>query len=460
MKRVTLSKINEISSFMDTMSAIDRAVPLRLCNTGFDLYKSQGYKEYRSMTVGEFLEKVISLDNIPRPVERLANAVMSVMVTMPPQQKVVNATPVAETKVCHKPYMLPQNTNAPFFEQAAEVIGTLIDGMSTVNDKYKKAAQRLSLGFNEGLNDDQIAEIENLHRERIRQIRTEFQQNLMKGIVPKEIAREYVICDSFLSLAEATINSIVNHGMESVREQFGNLSERKVRYILGMLDLKIVEIEGAKFVLSVRDSNELASLAQRVKIQLKKEYDYVPMSTLIPDGRASAEVFIKAYLKSQSQVYEFADDGTRVRMSGSGLQKAVRIARIIFEAEDWIEKTEIALRYQELYHEDIDNLDSSSLSKMGFAPLGNTGKWRFGSAPINIQHLIRGIITPERPLVTFNTIVKAAEKQGLEYPLSTIRTYITDIATPENKQPDLFCLKGYCHLYPAYSWRSYRKEIA
>lgn len=460
MNRVTLSKINEITSFLNTMNEADKAMPLRLCNTGFDLYKSPGYKEYRSMTTGEFLEKVISLENIPRPVERLANAVMSVMTSMPPQQKDANATSVAETKVCLKPHMLPQNTKAPFFEQAAEVIETLIKSMSTVNDKYRKVAHRLLLGFNEGLNDDQIAEIENLHRERIRQIRTEFQQNLMNGVVPKEIARDYVISDSFLSLAEATIASIVNHEIESERKQFGNLSESKVRYILGMLDLKVVEIEGVKLVLSVRDSNELVSLTQRVKIQLKKEYDYVPVSTLIPTGNLSAECFIKAYLNSQPQVYKFAADGTRVRMSGDGLQKAVRIARIIFEADDWIEKTEIALRYQELYNEDMENLDSNSLSKMGFAPLGNTGKWRFGTAPVNIQHLIRGIITPERPLVTFNTIVKAAEKQGLEYPLSTIRTYITDIATPENKQPDLFCLKGYCHLYPAYSWRSYRKEVA
>lgn len=56
--------------------------------------------------------------------------------------------------------------------------------------------------------------------------------------------------------------------------------------------------------------------------------------------------------------------------------------------------------------------------------------------------------------------LKEAVKIGLDYPLSTIRAYITEIATPENRQNDLFCLKGYCHLYPNYSWRSYSKVQA
>lgn len=230
-----------------------------------------------------------------------------------------------------------------------------------------------------------------------------------------------------------------------------------MKFIDSMLGLKIIEFDGGQFFISHGNTNELTYIAQQVKIQLRKEYDYVPVSKLIPYNNSAAATFLKAYFKSKPEVYEFTANKKAIRMKGTELNKAARVARIIFEAGEWISKTDIAIRYKELYHENLGALDICYLNRMGFKHLGNTGKWKFGAVSTDIQRLIREIITPDRPLVTFNTIVKEVEKLGLEYPHSTIRTYITDIATPENKQNDLFCLKGYCHLYPNYSWRRFRK---
>ena len=52
MKFNSLNTAYEIKSFIATMSAEDKALPLRQCNTGFDLYKESGFKEYRRMTTG------------------------------------------------------------------------------------------------------------------------------------------------------------------------------------------------------------------------------------------------------------------------------------------------------------------------------------------------------------------------------------------------------------------------
>ena len=123
MNRVTLNKINEINSFLSSMNAADKAMPLRLCNTGSDLYKNRGLREYRSMTTGEFLKKVASLDNIPRPLGRLADAVMSVMTQTGTQQPVgtvasiASIASVAQTEKDHTTRMLPINIEKPFLSR-------------------------------------------------------------------------------------------------------------------------------------------------------------------------------------------------------------------------------------------------------------------------------------------------------------------------------------------------------
>lgn len=466
MNRVTLNKINEINSFLSSMNAADKAMPLRLCNTGFDLYKIRGLREYRSMTTVEFLKKVASLDNIPRPLGRLADAVMSVMTQTGTQQPVgtvasiASIASVAQTEKDHTTCMLPINIEKPFFEQADEVIDTLIKGMATVNEHCENTSRCLSLGFDKGMNDDQVAVVVGLNRERIRQIRTKFQKELMQGSVPEELKREYGIRNSFISLAEAIIPSIVNKSAENICEHFGNLTEEKTKFILDMYGLKVSQIRGVRFILSKNGSNKLIRLADKIRMQLKKEFDYVTVSSLIGNLTPSEATFVKEYLRSMPQMYEFNDDRTSVRMVGEELLKATRQARIIFEAEKALSIEEITRRYEDLYSEEMGILQTSALNQMGFSPMTKSGSWRFGTRPIKVQQIIREIFTPTRPIATFNTILKAIQKEGYEYPLNTIRTYITEIATPENKQPDMFCLKGYCHLYPNYSWRSYRKEPA
>lgn len=460
MNRVTLNKINEIKSFQATMSAEDRALPLRLCNTGFDLYKDSAYKAYRTLTTGEFLEYVSSLNNIPRPLGRLADAIMSVMSSNEPRQIEEASVKESTMNSYQGPCMLPINTEVPFFDQTAEVIDALIKGMATVNEHCEKTSNCLSLGFDKGMNDVQVSVVVGLDRERIRQIRTKFQSELINGIVPKELSREFGIRDSFISLAEAIIPSIVNQAAENSREHFGNLTEEKTKFILDMFGLEAVLISGVKFILLKNNSNELIRLADEIRMQLKKEFDYVPVSVLIGNSPSSEAAFIKGYLTSMPEVYEFNSDRSLVRMVGKGLQKVVRQARIIFEAEKALSIKEISRRYEDLYGEEMGTFQTNALNQMGFSPMEKSGSWRFGTRPVKAQQIIREIITPTRPIATFNTIVKAIQKEGYEYPLSTIRNYITAIATPENKQPDLFCLKGYCHLFPTYSWRSYRKAIA
>ena len=204
----------------------------------------------------------------------------------------------------------------------------------------------------------------------------------------------------------------------------------------------------------------MCHLLEQMRITLRKEFDFLSLASLTDISDKETISFLISYLTSQPEHYELSEDRTAVRMIGEGLSKTTRLARIIFEAGEWIDKDIVAARYVEQYGSEVPAWNTVSLRSMGFTPQNRTGKWRFGITPPKIQEIIRQTITPDRPLVTFKTIQTAAAKIGLDYPLSTIRAYITEIATPENRQNDLFCLKGYCHLYPNYSWRSYSKALA
>lgn len=465
MNRSSIERKEIIINFLTSLDECQKQTMLRNANIGYDINKEPGLKQYRRMTVGHYLATVASYNNVPDKLFRIVEALMAnplhEMSTYG-QTSDTYLTSVAKEPSEYAPVakVIPSQTASTFCARAKEIIETLINAMQTLNATSVKNSERLSLSYDMGMSDLEIAQSTSVSSARVNQIRRQFQNDILNGVVQMELSDEYTISTAFVEEAKMIAAMIENRTLEFAVAALGATYDNHLRFIFEALGLKNVIIGNKAFLLKFENIAKFRRMAGNITTTLNKQFDYVPLTSFLKDSEVSTTSFLTNYILSQPDVYELSQDKTAVRMIGEGLSKSARVARIIFEAGNWIGKDEIATRYKSVYHEDMGSLDTNALGKMGFASLGNTGKWRFGSAPDNIQRLIRSIITPERPLATLNTIVRAAEKEGLEYPLSTIRTYITDIATPENKQPDLFCLKGYCHLYPTYSWRSYRKETA
>lgn len=457
MNRLTSKTIDRIIDFMSVMKESDKQTPLRLVNIGYDIYKEPGLKEYRRMTVAQFLSVLAGYDNIPRKLIKIVETLISTGSFSSEQEPSTETKHVSESQNIVE---LPINPNIPFFEQAVDVIDSLLSAMSTLDKTQKDNSERLRLAFNTSMNDMEIGQATGISNERVRQVREEFQSRLRAGIVQQELKEEYAISPSFMEEACRISSTIENQTTDFIKSNFGEICEAQFQFVIRTFGFRILKANNKEYVVKGENINKFNQLIKDIRTRLKKEFDFVSMTSLIDSSDCQALSFAISFLSSQSECYEFRENKKFVRMVGSGLTKITRLARIIFEAGDWIDKDSIAEIYTQLYEDEVPHLNPVALAAMGFAPQNKTGKWKFGTAPAKIQNLIRSIITPERPLVTFKTILTATVKSGMDYPESTIRAYITDIATPENKQNDLFCLKGYCHNYPNYSWRHYRKVLA
>lgn len=466
MNRQTLNYIDLVLNLVANLNAAQKATPLREVNIGYDLSKEQGLREYRRMSVGEFLSKVAGIHHIPRKLINIIDALIS-WASVPPQVSGKVATESARIESVAEPIQvnngikeLPLHPELSFMEQASEVFDILISALMTLNESSVRSAERLRLSFDKGTSDKEIARLTERTYECVRSSRIKFQSDVIKGIVPKGLSDEYSISDKFLAEARYFVSLIQNRPACHIVSQSGNIGEERLRFILQALGLAFVKFDSVDYLVSAENANTYSTIVKEVHQTLSKEFDYMTLTSLCSDIDDSSTNFVMTYLESRPEQYEFNEDHTAVRMIGEGLQKNTRIARIIFKAHGWIDKSEVARIYAQQYQGEVPSVIPSSLRDMGFTPQNRTGKWKFGVVTSKLQDIIREIITPERPLATLKTIINAAIKAGLDYPISTIRAYITDIATPENKQNDLFCLKGYGHLYPNYSWRSYRKIVA
>lgn len=460
MNRLTITSIDRIIEFMSLIDEDYKATPLRCVNIGYDINKEPGLKAYRHMNVGQFLNTVVGYNNLPRKLSNIVSALM-VSTTLPTDshQSSIRQQSVSVSYV-NEPKLLPSRGDLPYFVQATEVIQTLLGAKSTLNKTNKENAERLNLSFNEGWSDVEIANSTNLTTQRVQQVREEFQTNFMEGKVQKEISLEYEIDRTFKEETSRVASVIENQTVDYAKSRFGIIEENHFQFIIKAFGLKTLTSNGKEYLVKSDNYNRMCHLLEQMRITLRKEFDFLSLASLTDISDKETISFLISYLTSQSEHYELSEDRTAVRMIGEGLSKTTRLARIIFEAGEWIDKDIVAARYVEQYGSEVPAWNTGSLRSMGFTPQNRTGKWRFGITPPKIQEIIRQTITPDRPLVTFKTIQTAAAKIGLDYPLSTIRAYITEIATPENRQNDLFCLKGYCHLYPNYSWRSYSKALA
>ena len=106
------------------------------------------------MTIGQFLSTIAGYENIPRKLIRIVDALEATTPLMSCPMTSTGGTSLASETNTVK--ILPSNSNMSFFNQASEVIETLLTAMSTLKDSDKDNAERIKLSFFKGIDYSEI----------------------------------------------------------------------------------------------------------------------------------------------------------------------------------------------------------------------------------------------------------------------------------------------------------------
>lgn len=246
MNRLTITTIDRIIELMSLLSESDKHTPLRLANIGYDIYKESGLKEYRHMTVGQFLSTIAGYENIPRKLIRIVDALEATTPLLSYPMTSTGGTDLASDTNTVK--TLPSNSNMSFFNQASEVIETLLTAMSTLKDSDKDNAERIKLSFFKGVDYTEIGAATDISRERVRQVCKELMSVLMNGKVRKELAVEYCVDQSFIDEAHRVAASIENQTIDFVKSNFGDIEKPKFQFIIKAMGLKTLVVGDKELV--------------------------------------------------------------------------------------------------------------------------------------------------------------------------------------------------------------------
>lgn len=345
----------------------------------------------------------------------------------------------------------------PLFERILEAVNGAIYYMKNGGRKGSvRQAALIDHLCNQSGNYDITAKTFGYTRQNVELAVRKFNQQLREGKTCSGLEGLYAIDSNLLNDINKHVNSLSGRLLHGLKDIIGAVEGTQLDYILRMFDYEVATIGNSQFVIERGQTQPYTKIADTARRALSKSVKAIPFKELSEGLSSGDTTFLKRYLSIASGV-KFID-GDNVIMTGKGLDKAVRQARIIYEAAGWISKADISARYEAEYGEPMGAFAPAVLHKLGCTNHNKLGCWIYGSEKVGtVKGVIQTIMTPEKPIATFSTILKAVRANGLIYPEETIRTCITDLACPENDNHDLFCLKGYTQFYANLSWRSYRK---
>lgn len=412
------------------------------------------------MTVGGFLKVVCGMgSNLNTPYCDTVDALSSIFNsegTKPANQS--NSTNNASA-TAHSIALLG-NGDAPLFQRIIDAINGAIYYMKSSGSK---GCQRQANVIDHYCNNSGCYEVTakefGCTRQNVEQAVKRFNQLLLEGKAWSGLDKLYAIDSKLLKDIHKVANTLTGCLLCDLPKVIGSIEDKQLDYILRMLDCEVATIGDAQFVIEKGQYQVYSKIMNNARNALSKSVTSIPFSKLSEGLSSNHGAFLRRYL-SKTEGVKILED-CHIMMTGKGLDKAVRQARIVYEANGWISKEEIATRYETEYEEPMGALANTALHKLGCTNHNKLGYWLYGTEKVGkVKDVILTILTAEKPVATFSTILKAIRANGLNYPEDTIRTYITDIACPENRNHDLFCLKGYTHLFPSLSWRSYKKQPA
>lgn len=132
-----------------------------------------------------------------------------------------------------------------------------------------------------------------------------------------------------------------------------------------------------------------------------------------------------------------------------------RIARIIYESEKPVSKSEVYKRFEAVYCRSTTFVNFSTLSKYGLSNVqGNL--WYHGKELKPIQSFISDYAENQK-IFFYSDLESKLKFHGYIIP-SSIRTYITNVCQVDNNDRLHFCHKDWIEDFPQFSWRNQNRD--
>ena len=362
---------------------------------------------------------------------------------------------------------LPDCDNSqPIIKRLAHAIEMAIkclkeDGLKSV----KKKAEKYELYFLKGLTTKEIQELQGLKSEEaVRgQIQNKFVTPLMSGKVFENGVPQFKMSSDFISEIENIAKESLFAHPNTLSKAIGYEGIIPIQDSIYMpfFGLDVLEIDDICFCCFV-PKNEIGTYRnalKEVKDTLYNSFLAIPEQVLLGliQKHVSKKVneeqltkLLENFIDALGETERFQDG--RIWVKDEFLKiKYLRQARIIYNEGVALTKDAIEKIYQDIYHEDMGVIMSSNLAKLGFACKGI--RWIYGNTLEDVRDVISKCVESHNYAVTLQEIEIAVSNAGLQYPESTLRTYITNICVPCNTDKNLFCHKEHVEEHPEYSWR-------
>lgn len=355
--------------------------------------------------------------------------------------------------------LIPNNLDAPLFDQIKEVITIVVDRMKSQCGKWSasKNAERMEKLFLQEMPKEQLAAEENRTRPDVVRglVYEQFRLMLQNNSFSSELNPALSLNPQFVKALKSAGEKMLGKTIKEVEAEYGKLTKNQRDFIYPLLNLSATRKARTEPTLMPRRGMGKLALKRKTFInRLKNEVDFVPVKKV----KASVgEITYKDVLAMWPDIVEYdrsTPGNEKIRLVGSELNASMRMARIIMEASGVIHRNEILRRYTELYGD--EGMTSLNLvNNHGCSPQGKSGYWKYGkfvATPISIINLnfLRSDI------VTWQCIRDGIAAAGLEVPDDTLRAYLTNVAAPAVGDNYLFCLKSKCEKYPDIPWRKFK----
>ena len=436
-----------------------------------DTKNKSAFRQYKKYTVGLFIARIDEMVNRGATVNRPLMEVYDTCKYHIDPKSFETPIPIVKqpTIVDKQPTILtlPNCDNSqPIIKRLAHAIEMAIkclkeDGLKSV----KKKAEKYEMYFLKGLTTKEIQELQGLKSgEAVRgQIQNKFVTPLMSGQVFENGVPQFKISSDFISEIETIAKDSLFAHPNTLSKAIGyeGITPIQDSIYMPFFRLDVLEIDEICFCCFV-PKNEIGTYRnalKEVKDTLYNSFLAIPEQVLLGlihkhvSKKVNEEQLTKLlenFIDALGETERFQDG--RIWVKDEFLKiKYLRQARIIYNEGVALTKEAIEKIYRDIYHEDMGVIMSSNLAKLGFACKGI--RWIYGNTLEDVRDVISKCVESHNYVATMQDIEIAVSNAGLQYPESTLRTYITNICVPCNTDKNLFCHKEHVEEHPEYSWR-------
>lgn len=315
----------------------------------------------------------------------------------------------------------------------------------------------LLLYYKENKTEEEISEYHGLTKWRIQDVHLK----TITAIVSGETISENLLLNKDIVDWIGTVRKECLFHTEDELIKITGKNDEQMFYLLGY---DFVDVEGVRFVIP-KDTKGIYSQVGNAVIStlrenvlptdkeeiIEKSVNHKKMSKI---EKGFDESFIESILSCEKLI-ELRTNGRialRVEHLSSDEQ---RIARIVYESEKPISKSEAYERFEANYGRPASSVNFTTLNKYGlFNVQGNL--WYHGDELMPIQSFICDY-AENRKVFFYSDLESELISYGYVIP-SSIRTYITNVCQVDNSDKQHFCHKDWTEDYPQFSWRNQNRD--